>query len=253
MEINNLEEQEINDIIEKENIDLSSFKIKDTLNPKIFDREQEMHKEVRKRLLMIADDFFETLDIGWVEISDIILTGSLANFNWSRFSDVDLHILVDFGEVDENEELVRSYFNSKKNLWNEKHNITVKGYDVEVYLQDEDEPHIASGVYSVMWDKWNVKPIKEDFKIDTKKVKEKANSIIDTIKHFFELYKGGDYDKLIRTIKNLKEKIKKFRDDELHHKEIAYDNGATKKGLFGVLDKVIKTSSRIAITISEKI
>ena len=55
---------------------------------------------------MIADDFFETLDIGWVEISDIILTGSLANYNWSRFSDVDLHILVDFGEVDENEELV---------------------------------------------------------------------------------------------------------------------------------------------------
>jgi len=53
--------------------------------------------------------------------------------------------------------------------------------------------------------------------------------------------------------KELKEKIKKFRDDELHHKDIAYDNGATKKGLFGVLDKVIKTSSRIAISISEKI
>ena len=53
--------------------------------------------------------------------------------------------------------------------------------------------------------------------------------------------------------KNLKQKIIKFRDDELHHKDIAYDNGATKKGLFGVLDKIIKTSSRIAITISEKI
>ena len=53
--------------------------------------------------------------------------------------------------------------------------------------------------------------------------------------------------------KKLKEKIKKFRLDELHHKDIAYDNGATKKGLFGLLDKVIKTSSRIAITISEKI
>ena len=51
----------------------------------------------------------------------------------------------------------------------------------------------------------------------------------------------------------LKDKIMKFREDELHHKDIAYDNGATKKGLFGLLDKVIKTSSRIAITISEKI
>ena len=70
-------------------------------------------------MLMIADDFFETLNVGWVDIDDIILTGSLANFNWSKFSDVDLHILVDFGEVDENEELVKEYFNSKKNLWNE--------------------------------------------------------------------------------------------------------------------------------------
>ena len=65
-------------------------------------------------------------------------------------------------------------------------------------------------------------------------------------------YKNQTY-KLGEDEKELKEKIKKFRDDELHHKEIAYDNGATKKGLFGVLDKVIKTSSRIAITISEKI
>ena len=53
--------------------------------------------------------------------------------------------------------------------------------------------------------------------------------------------------------KNLKKKIIKFRQDELDHKDIAYENGATKKGLFGILDKVIKTSSRIAITISEKI
>ena len=59
--------------------------------------------------------------------------------------------------------------------------------------------------------------------------------------------------KLGKDEKKLKDKIMKFREDELHHKDIAYDNGATKKGLFGLLDKLIKTSSRIAITISEKI
>ena len=52
--------------------------------------------------------------------------------------------------------------------------------------------------------------------------------------------------------KELKKKIVKFREDELHHKDIAYDNGATKEGFYSILDKVIKTSSRIAITISEK-
>ena len=65
-------------------------------------------------------------------------------------------------------------------------------------------------------------------------------------------YKDQTY-KLGEDEKDLKKKIMKFRDDELHHKDIAYDQGATKKGLYGVLDKVIKTSSRIAITISEKI
>ena len=65
-------------------------------------------------------------------------------------------------------------------------------------------------------------------------------------------YKDQTY-KLGKDEKRLKEKIMKFRQDELDHKDIAYDNGATKKGLFGVLDKIIKTSSRIAITISEKI
>ena len=178
MDIKRISEQEVNDILQKEDIDLSSFEVRSTLNPKIFDKEQHMHEDVRRRLLMIADDFFETLNVGWVDIDDIILTGSLANFNWSKFSDVDLHILVDFGEVDENEELVKEYFNSKKNLWNEKHDITIKGYDVELYMQDTEEPHVSSGVYSILWDGWVVQPDSTKKEIDSKKVEQKVNNII---------------------------------------------------------------------------
>ena len=178
MRIKRLKEQEVSDIIAKENIDLSSFKVKKTLNPKVFDKDKKMYSDVRSRLLMIADDFFETLDIGWVDLDDVILTGSLANYNWSKFSDVDLHILLQFEDVDKNVDLVREYFNSKKNLWNEKHDITIKGYDVELYLQDTHESHVSSGVYSVMWDGWVVKPERGDKKIDAKKVSEKVNSII---------------------------------------------------------------------------
>ena len=65
-------------------------------------------------------------------------------------------------------------------------------------------------------------------------------------------YKNQTY-KLEEDEKKLKKKIIKFRKDELHHKDIAYESGATKEGLYGLLDKVIKTSSRIAIKISEKI
>ena len=53
--------------------------------------------------------------------------------------------------------------------------------------------------------------------------------------------------------KNLKKKIIKFREDELHHKDIAYNKGATKKGLYSIMDKIIKTGSKVAINISEKI
>mgnify|MGYP001358608698 FL=1 len=65
------------------------------------------------------------------------------------------------------------------------------------------------------------------------------------------------YEKQINQLKSdekkLKEKITKFRQDELHHKDIAYEKGATKKGLYGILNKVIKIGSKIAINISEKV
>ena len=74
-----------------------------------------------------------------------------------------------------------------------------------------------------------------------------------SVEEVIDKHYQSQIDQLGSDEKDLKKKIIKFREDELHHKDIAYDNGATKKGLFGVLDKVIKTSSRIAITISEKI
>ena len=65
------------------------------------------------------------------------------------------------------------------------------------------------------------------------------------------------YQKQINQIeddeKQLKKKIIKFKEDELHHKDIAYDEGASKEGIYSILDKIIKTGSRIAINISEKV
>lgn len=258
MKLNRLKEQEVNDIIEKEEIDLSSFKMRDTLNPKIFDSKHRMYPEVRSRMLMIADDFFETLDIGWVDIDDIILTGSLANYNWSKFSDVDLHILLKFEEVDENVDLVREYFNSKKNLWNEKHNITIKGYDVELYVQDTEEPHVSSGVYSVLWDGWVVKPEKGEKIIDSKKVSQKVNSIVDSIKHIYNVYLEEEYDKVIRSIQTLKEKIKKMRQSGLDRAgEYSFENISFKVlRRMGMLDKLSEIETKAydeSLTLDESI
>lgn len=258
MDIKRLKEQDVNDIIEKENLDLSSFKVRDTLNPKIFDSEQHMYGDVRSRLLMIADDFFETLDVGVVDIDDITLTGSLANYNWSRFSDVDLHILLKFKDVDENENLVKEYFMSKKNLWNEKHDITIKNYDVELYLQDTNEPHVSSGVYSVLWDGWVVKPEKGDKKIDKTKVGQKVNSMVDSIKYIHQMFLENEYDKVIRSIKNLKSKIKKMRQSGLDREgEYSFENISFKVlRRMGYLDKLSELETKAydkSLTLNENI
>ena len=73
-----------------------------------------------------------------------------------------------------------------------------------------------------------------------------VEEVID--KHYLNQINQLDADE-----KQLKEKIIKFREDELHHKDIAYEKGATKKGFYSILDKIIKTGSKIAINISEKI
>ena len=74
-----------------------------------------------------------------------------------------------------------------------------------------------------------------------------------SVEEIIDKHYQDQIDQLLPDESILKEKIKKFRNDELHHKDIAYENGATKKGLYSVLDKIIKTGSKIAINISKKI
>ena len=74
-----------------------------------------------------------------------------------------------------------------------------------------------------------------------------------SVEEVIDKHYQNQLDQLHSDEKNLKKKIKKFRDDEIHHKNIAYDNGASKEGLYSILDKIIKTGSKVAISISEKI
>ena len=130
-------------------ISLSSFRPQKVLNPKIWVGDK-INSRVRLRLLDIADDFIDTLNIGWVKIKDIILTGSLANYNWSKYSDFDLHILINFKDVDERTDFVKEYFDAKKNDWNNKHeNLKIYGFPVELYVQDTNDTHTESGIYSL--------------------------------------------------------------------------------------------------------
>lgn len=145
-----------------EAIDLSSFKPKDNLNPNFW-KDDKLDSRARLKLLDIADDFTDFLNVDWVKPDDITMTGSLANYNWSdEYSDIDLHIIIDYSKVDKRIEFVQEYFKAKKELWNQEHqNIKIYGFPVELYVQDKNEEHASSGVYSLERNEWLIKPEKK--------------------------------------------------------------------------------------------
>tara|TARA_R110000824_G_scaffold140583_1_gene306669 strand:+ start:730 stop:1479 length:750 start_codon:yes stop_codon:yes gene_type:complete len=199
-------------IYEIEDIDLKSFRTRETLNPKVWTEDKKLKPEIRKQLLIMADDFFDTLEVGDLEIDDVTLTGSLANYNWSNYSDIDLHILVDYKDVDDNVDLVADYFRAKKGIWNENHDISVHGFDVEMYVQDTHEDHTASGVYSILNDKWRIEPKQlVDIEIDNKQVSKKANEMMTRVDSIEAKYDDELYDEVVDDVVKLKEKIRKFR------------------------------------------
>ena len=189
---------------------LSSFKLQDELNPKIWDGDK-MKPKVRERLLEIAYEFIEYLNID-VIVSDVIMTGSLSNYNWSEFSDVDLHVVLDFNQFPESQRLLyEELLKIKKTLFNNKQNITIYGYDVELYAQNESEIHFSSGVYSILFDEWANKPKKEKVEIDIELIKNKTNNWMKIIDDVIESTKDSSLEEGKSIINKYKDKLKKYR------------------------------------------
>jgi len=195
-----------------DSVDLSSFEFHDDLNKDFWNQEDDgLDPEIRQKLLAIADDFWGSLEVGDTDYDDITFTGSLAAHNYSKFSDVDLHILVDFSEVDDKVDLVREYFNAMKSIWNRLHDILIKGYEVEIYVQDVNDPHEAQGLYSVLNNEWIKKPVLDKQDFDGDNVKKKAAGIMDQIDRLQPLIDDGKYEEAEKYADKLKAKIRKMR------------------------------------------
>jgi hypothetical protein len=222
-------EELIEDREEDEKI-VKSFKPKDGLSDQIFQvdgKSFSMRDDIRKRLLEITNDFIDSLNVD-VFIHDIVLTGSLSNYNWSQYSDVDLHILIDFDSVNKDKnsksfhDILKEFFDAKKNVWNENHDVKIKGYDVEIYVQDVDEEHISSGVYSILNNEWVIEPKRESANIDDRKILEKGEEYAKKIDGLIKL---GDKKDVTPNIEILRKKIKEFRQSGLESGgEYSYEN-----------------------------
>jgi hypothetical protein len=189
---------------------VKSFRIKDELNPKIW-TDFEINSEVREDLLKIAQDFYGSTDLQ-ADVDDIILTGSLSNYNWSeKYSDYDLHILIDFKQVNESVELVKKYADSVKKIWNDEHDIKIKGYEVEVYIQDVSEPHTSTGVFSLLNNKWKVKPERVEFEPDENMIEEKGKSVMMLVDDLEEEVDEDKYESFLEKLQKVWDKVKNYR------------------------------------------
>jgi len=204
---------------------------KKTLCPDIWESGVIIER-IKIKLIKIAKDFYNDVELE-TEIKDIYLTGSMANYNYNDESDIDVHVVIDYSDVNEDTELVKKAIDGQRFIWNLRHNITIKGHDVELYIQDEKEEHCASGLYSLMNDKWIIKPVYNPPDVDTKDVNIKYEARVYDINKFEKLSKMNltpeESDEYYNGSRDLKAKIMKSRKE-----------GLTEEGEFSIENLVFK-------------
>ena len=204
-------------VIEKNSRDKNSFDTKiltpkDNLYPKFWKSgiNGGLNVLVNRKLMQIADDIIKSLKLN-AEPKDIIVTGSITSYNWHEMSDIDLHILYDFYDINDDYDLVKKMFNQTRINWNKTHNITISGKEVELYFQHAYEPHEANGIWSLELEKWLAVPVKLNPKVDLLSATKKAEAIGSSIDYLYELLKKEEYKDAYEYSKKLKTKIARMR------------------------------------------
>jgi hypothetical protein len=192
----------------EEEVEPESFEKQAYLDPHFW-IDCTLKPKVAKRLAKIAEDFIDGLGVDMI-MTDLRFTGSLANYNWSKYSDIDLHIITDFSKIDEDIELVKQFLDSVRMRWNDLHDITIYGHEVEIYVENMGEVHRSSGVYSITTEKWLVSPSPDKIDFDYTAARKKADAI-ETQTNLIEKFASTKPRAALKSIDRLKEKIRRMR------------------------------------------
>jgi len=176
------------------------------LNPKLWD-DFQLKSQVRDKLLQFAEVWREFAKIPKNAVKEVILLGGNANYNYTDMSDLDVHLVVDKSLIAKDNPLLDDYLQDKKQMWTMAHKITILGYGLEPYAQDESVQYPKNqGVYSLTNNEWICKPvfigdemIKDPYL--KKKVKFYMKMIDDMIKNHVDL----------DSVKHFKEKLRDMR------------------------------------------
>jgi hypothetical protein len=185
----------------------STLQYHDELNPVVWD-DEKLKKEVRKKFLEIAKFWANYALIPDKAIKDIVITGGNANYNYTEYSDLDLHLIVNKDQIaDCKDKILDEFLMNKKALWGLTHDIKIYGIPVEIYAQDiSEKPGKSQGVYSVKTDKWVQKPVKEKVDLNDPLIQKKVSILAHNINYFIDS-KTNDY----ATLERFKEKLKNMR------------------------------------------
>lgn len=177
------------------------------LNSKVWKDKNILHEDIREKLFEIAKIFLKSIETP-IKIKQILLTGSLASFQWRPTSDFDLHIIVDV--IDEKcMETAEDYFQSKSKLFNTEHDIFLKGYKVEVNIKTEETLLKGKGVYDLLNKKWIALPEKPNREMEDPKVLRIAEKIKYEIDDAINNKAG------METLKEIRNKLKTLRTEAL--------------------------------------
>lgn len=227
---------------------IDSFYLKDELNPKIWDN-FEIDQNIREQLLKIAQDFYSGTEIK-ADVKDIVLCGSLANYNWSeKYSDFDLHIIVNYSDIDDDYELAEKLCDFAKKVWNKLHEIEISNYEVEVAIQDlsdlKNDIKVGKmgGVYSLMDDKWLKRPERIDFEPNEKEIRSKAENIMSAIDDLEDEKDEDKWEFFEKKLDKVWKKIKDFRKSGLDSEDGEFSVGNLVFKLLrrnGYIEKIMK-------------
>lgn len=203
------------------------YEMHETLHEDVW-QDGQLREEIREKLLAIANDFYTESEFK-APILDIILTGSMANFNYNDKSDFDLHVVIDYKAESDNVELVKIAANGVKWQWIEQHNISIVGHEVEVYIQDVNEQHVASGVFSLLNNAWIVEPTFRTINTSETTVAKKVDSIVQRANALQEEL-AGDHDeaglrKILTKLDELRYKAMRLRKDAFERGEDEFSVG----------------------------
>ena len=186
-----------------------------TLNSKLFTKEEILKETVRKKMLEIVDEFLDNLREQNIEIKvdDILLVGSNANYNYTKDSDIDLHIIANTKNIKYEVDIADALYSAYRTLFNKNLDINIYDIPLELYVETENTPRNSNGVYSVKKDKWEKKPVQEDIPEYDKEALEKlvtkweakCKDLLDKI----AADELQDEKKVVKLIEDIYEKLRK--------------------------------------------